>query len=556
MAKKPARAKTPAAARPDDASAKALPGLLRSVLGSPRSEQAIKSQMLGLARKNLHVPDVVSALLESLPKVKDRETRDELLGLVGSIETSRFESVRSLHDTILEVLKTEKDRSLRSALLGRLQEGLHQDPRLADVFLSILAEPVLNDQERGAVVRAVESLPSVAEETAIAALERCRAGSADVQAAAVAIAVRCPSWSDRMVSALKPWLDVKVDRGLRLHILQKLSKAKALSIGYLEPLRLILKQDPDSGARAAALDLLSALKPWNEEVLEQLLWTASNDSQPSLRKRAIELQGEMPQLSDLQLESMARRLSSDRAAGVRVGVLGVLKNHARLPEVRTAAAEAFASNPGVFEDAEFEALVDLLAPYAGRDEKIRALLLKAAESMPKAAQRKRLLELVLPKVKVETAVPSLLRLFRRERDAAIRSTLFGLVRPLSVARHPDLVKLYGEELVEPSSPFRSECATALASAAETHEGAVGFLEDVLANDTDRELVRTCLDGYLKPKVAKSFDVLAGVIRNEAMDTSARQRCLDEVLKLDLSDGQREELEAILSGLKPNTLRVK
>ncbi len=556
--KKPATkppAKTPAARHPDAAQAKALPGLLRSVLQSPRSEAAVKSQLLGLAAENLHVPEVVSVLLESLPAVKDRETRDALLGLLGRLETSRFESVAALHDAFLGVLRGEKDRQLRAALLSRLQEGLHQDPRLAGIFLSILSEPILNDAERRAAAAAVASLPSVDEATVVEALGRGRQAAADVQETIVGLAERLPSWSEKVVQALRPWLDVKVDRALRLRILNKLAAAKALSNAYVPLLGDLLRQDPDAGARGAALDLVARIRPWDEEVLALLLWTSGHDASPALRKRALALQGEGPELSELQLESMARRLSSDRSAGVRVGVLAILKDHARVASVRAAAAEAFASNPGAFDDEEFGALVDFLAPYAGRDAKIRDLLFKAAESLPRAPQRNRVLGLVLPKIKPEQVVAPLVRLFAKERDASIRATLFGLLRPLSIARHPELVEPYCAELVEPSSPFRLEVAGVLSAAAESHDEVPPALEDVLANDTDRELLRTCLDGYLRPKVEKSFDVLLGLVRNEGVDTGSRQRCLEEVLKLDLSAAQRGELERALSGLKPDTLRL-
>jgi len=547
--------KTPAAKNPGAAEAKSLPALLRSVLGSPQSEQVIKHQMLDLARKNLHIPEVVAVLLESLPKTRDKETRDALLGLIGSIETSRFASLEALHDAFLEVFRNEKERSVRTALMARLREGIHQDERLAGFFLGILAEPVLNDEERRAAVAAVAGLASVTEKTAITALESCRNGDASIQETAVALAERCPTWGEGLVAALQPYLDIKRDRSLRLRVLNRLAGAKALTPAYLPLLRQTLRNDPDEGARGAALETLRSIKPWDGGVLELLLWTAAQDASAGLRSRAVALQAEGPELSDAQVAALARQLGSDRSAGVRVGILTVLKNHARVAEVRAAAAEAFASNPSVFDDTEFGALADLLAPYAARDEKIRGTLLKAAESVPRAGQRNAILRMVLPKVKAEAVIEPLVRLFKKERDAEIRETLFDLVKPLSVARHPELVELFAAELVEPSSAFRLACAGILSAAAELHDAIPPALEDVLSNDSDRELLRTCLDGYLKPKVEKSFEVLLGLVRNEGVDTGSRQRCLDEILKLEISDGQRGELAEALSGLKPNTLRT-
>jgi hypothetical protein len=301
--------------------------------------------------------------------------------------------------------------------------------------------------------------------------------------------------------------------------------------------------------------LLRSLKPWDEQLLEQLLWTSANDADIDLRAAAAKLQAEGQELTDEQLLRLAGRLAADRSVGVRVAILAVLKDRMRVAEVRAAVADAFADNPAVFDDAEFEALTAMLAPYVSRDEAIRDSLLKAAQSLPRAAQRNRLLQLILPKLKPELIAGRLAALFNKERDAGIRQSLFDLIKPLSVARHPELVALYCDELVEPSSPFRQACAGILAAAAETHPAIPPALEDVLRNDQDRELLRTCLDGYLKPSVPQSFDVLLSVVGNEAADATSRQRCLDQLLKLPIAPQQQEQLTQLLAGLKPNILRM-
>ena len=118
---------------------------------------------------------------------------------------------------------------MRTALMNRLAEGIHQDERLAGFFLGILGEKILNDQERQAAVGAVAGLASISEETAVLALERCRGGDAAIQATAVSVAERCADWGDALVKALAPYLDVKRERSLRLRILERLAKARKLT---------------------------------------------------------------------------------------------------------------------------------------------------------------------------------------------------------------------------------------------------------------------------------------------------------------------------------------
>ena len=98
----------------------ALPALIKKVLGSPHSEQAIKAQIIQLASQNLHVPEVTTALLEVLPLTRDKETRDRLLGFLSSLNTSRFADTSALFNALLDVYKQEQDRDVRIRLLHRL----------------------------------------------------------------------------------------------------------------------------------------------------------------------------------------------------------------------------------------------------------------------------------------------------------------------------------------------------------------------------------------------------------------------------------------------------
>jgi hypothetical protein len=530
--------------------------LIQSVLQSPHSELVMRRQILELARANLASAGVLAALLESLPSVKDRETRGELMALLATVDTSRFANLPSVHDALMAAFEGETERATRCALLERLALGVHQDARLAAFLIEVLARPGLSDPEREVITRAVARLPAIDEATTALALDRARGGSVAAQASALGVAEHCPVWGERVVAALAPYLEPSFDRTIRLRILKRLTEAKVLTTACFPPLQQMLQNDPDAKARAAALDLLRAIQPWSEDVLEQLLWTASRDADATLRARAVTLQREAPQLSDAQIAALAARLASDRSAGVRIAMIQALKPYARANDVRAAAARAFASHASAFDDAELMALLELLSPYAGRDAVVRQALLGAFTTIASAAQRARLLEVVLPRLRTDEVVPELARLFERERDATVRTTLFALLRPLSITKHPELVTAYVAELVEPGSSFRAECAAILAAAAELHPAIPPALEDVLLHDRDRDLVRTCLEGYLRPRVPRRFEPLLAVVENEACDTSSRQRALDELMRMPLAKEQERRVVDVVAGLKSSALEMR
>ncbi|MBC9934956.1 HEAT repeat domain-containing protein [Chitinophaga qingshengii] len=533
----------------------ALPGLIRKVLGSPHSEQVIKAQIIQMASQNLHVPEVTTALLEVLPLTKDKETRDQLLRFLSALNTSRFADTAPLFQALLDVYKQEKDRDTRTALLYRLQDSIHQDPRLAVFFVELSGQETLSEQERIAVQDTLSSLPAISEEVALSALLKNVNAPTILQLQAVEIAEKCPSWSAQMVAGLQPYLDVKNDRGIRFRILQRLAAARLLEAAYADVLIPVLRTDNDVDARHEALTALSRIKPWNEAILLQLLWSASHDGDASIRSQALQLQGEQPERTNEQLISMAGLLATDRSEGVRLTLLQQLKPMMRIAEIRNSVATAFAGNPGVFNDEEFNQLTDMLAPYAGRDEQISQLLLQSIKDLPSTAQRQKVLQLLIGKISLEKMLDPVVQLFTREHNETLREVLFNQIKALSVSRHPQLVDVFCAELTEPGSPFRVTCAGILANAAELYPQIPPALEDVLLYDNDRELVRLALDGYLRPGVEKKFDILINVVKNELADTGSRQKALDAVLKLSLDEQQQETLANALSGLKPGTLKT-
>ena len=375
----------------------ALPGLIRKVLGSPHSEQVIKAQIIQLASQNLHVPEVTTALLEVLPLTKDKETRDHLLGFVSSLNTSRFPDTTVLFNALLDVYKQEQDREVRNSLLQRLQESIHQDARLAGFFIELSAQDSLSETERITVQETLNSLPVISPETALAVLAKNHNAPNILQLQAVQLAEKCPAWGPELVSALQPYLNVKTDRSIRFRILNKLAGARLLDASYSPLLIAVLLTDNDEETRSAAMEAITRIKPWNEDIITQLYHTAANDASANIRSKALQLQQEMPELSNEQLQAMATRLSADSSEGVRSTLLELLKPVMRLPQIRTEVAAAFAANPGVFSNEEFEQLTGMLAPYAGRDEAISGQLLQSLKSLPNTNQRKKLLELLIGK---------------------------------------------------------------------------------------------------------------------------------------------------------------
>ncbi|MFL5747701.1 MAG: hypothetical protein ACJ751_23695 [Niastella sp.] len=533
----------------------ALPGLIRKVLGSPHSEQVIKAQIIQLAAQNLHVPEVTTALLEVLPLTKDKETRDRLLGFLSSLNTSRFSDTTALFNALLDVYKQEQDRDVRNRLLQRLQESVHQDPRLAGFFIELSAQDSLSEPERMTVQQTLNSLPAISPETAQEVLAKNSNAPNILQLQAVQLAEKCPSWGPELVSALQPYLEVKTDRSIRFRILNKLAGARLLDASYSPLLIAVLRTDNDEQAREEALKAITRIKPWNEAIITQLYHSAANDAAAGIRSKALQLQQEMPELSNEQLQAMATRLSADNSEGVRSTLLELLKPVMRLQPIRAEVAATFAGNPGVFSNEEFEQLTGMLAPYAGRDEAISQQLLQSMKGLPNTSQRKKILELLTGKMNIEKLLDTVLQLFRNERNESLRELLFNQVKALSVARHPELVEVFCAELTEPGSPFRITCAGVLANAAEQYTQIVPALEDVLLYDNDRELVRLSLDGYLRPGVQKRFDVLLTVVKNEMTDVSSRQKALDAIVKLPPTEEETNRLADALAEIKPGTLKT-
>jgi hypothetical protein len=162
---------------------------------------------------------------------------------------------------------------------------------------------------------------------------------------------------------------------------------------------------------------------------------------------------------------------------------------------------------------------------------------------------------LLPHVRPDDMVESLAAALAREPQPELRGILFDRLKPLSVVKHPELVQAYGLELADPGSPFRLQCAVALAGVLDTYPEVTATFEDVLLYDQGRELIRTCLDGYLKPALSRRAEVLLAVVANEALDLTSRQDALNRIEPATLSVEDRERLDHLLASPAGRTLRL-
>lgn len=523
--------------------------LVTQVLASPTAEPAMRRQVLLLAQQNLHQPGMAEALVASVPSLRDSEVRKAVIGLISGLDTSRFSDLPGFHSALLEALAREEERDFRAALIGRLAEGIGQDARIAPALVALLAKPGLDDTEAEAVIAAIGRLPQVDEATALGALAAVRTRDAQQQEWAIHLASRRPELTPAVAEALAGFLEPRIPAPLRLGVLRRLHQARIIPASARPTLERILREDPDVAARGEALDLLILL-PRDPAIAALVAETAGRDADPALRARAA---GLLSEASGTPADS-ARRLASEPDPAVRASLLAALRAHVRDPAVRLAVAHAFSAAPVPPDGDEAGLFLDLLAPYASREAPLREALFTACRAAPRPQQRARILAAVVPKVRIADVADQLADLFASESDPEVRSTLFAQLKPLSVARHLRLVAAWCGELVEPSSPFRLDCAGALLAGVEESAEIQSAFAEILLRDTDRALVRTCLDGYLKPRVQRQAEPLLAVIEAQDLETGSRQRALDAVVKLTLTEAEQQRLAGILAGPGATTLK--
>jgi hypothetical protein len=200
-----------------------LARLILDSLADPRSELAVRRQIVSLAARNLHQPGVIEALVDGMRAARDSETRRELLELLCGLDSSRFEKLEGFHTALMQ-LAVEGDRSLRARALGRLSTAVNQDARVAPFFLDLLLAPDLSDDELGAALKALLTTPALSESAVLRALTAASRAPAVAQRVAVELAERLPRWSDALVEGLRPYLEDRVDPELRRRLLTRLAQ--------------------------------------------------------------------------------------------------------------------------------------------------------------------------------------------------------------------------------------------------------------------------------------------------------------------------------------------
>jgi hypothetical protein len=229
---------------------------------------------------------------------------------------------------------------------------------------------------------------------------------------------------------------------------------------------------------------------------------------------------------------------------------------------------SYAASPSAFDRPELECLLELLAPYATRDTALRYTLLDSLPRLRVAAHRQLLLENLLAHVRPDDMVESLATAPASEHQPQVRGVLFNRLKPLSVLQHPELIHAYCVELADPGSPFRLQCAKALAGAIDTSAEVLAAFEGVLLYEQDRELVRTCLDAYLRPltgplparkqrqqSLSRRFEVLLAVVANEVLDLISRQDALSHMDLKALSPDERSRLDGLLASQPERSLHL-
>jgi hypothetical protein len=521
--------------------------LLEQALSSPSTELAVRRQLLDLAGKNLHLPEVVQALVSALSAVNDSDARRSLIQFLLPLESNRFTDLPAFHSVLMKLLGSERERGMRVQLLERLAIGLHQDPQLAPLFLSMACDPRLSEPEKTVVTEALSNLPSLDERTLIAALANNTNAPAQVQALVLSLVEKSPSWSDELIAALPPYLESKVDRSLRASLFVALHEAHRLGAEYASLLCDILRNDGDAEMRAQSLELLAKIQPPHRDVYKQLLWTSRMDQEPNLRSRALALQRDYPDLPIEELRSMATELFKETSGETRIAILSALRAYMRDESVRRALAANFnIASIAQAERREFEDLRDLLLPYVARDAALRSAFLDVAEKEPQPSLRGALLEKLLPMLDIQENLAWVCGRFSRERNPDIRTVLFERIKALSVAKHPPLAEAFRSELLDPASPFRAQSAAALSSLVAKDAATREAFEDVLRHDRDRELIRVCIDGYLDGDAAVEFDLLMDIAGNEAFDLRSRKRVFAKLQAMALDDERRRRLEGLRS----------
>jgi len=518
-------------------------------LESKHTEQVIKLQMIELAQDNLYNKGIADALAKAFPLQDDLAVKQHLLDLLLAIDTSRLLKPKRFYKSLINVLATEKEQEIRTDILNKLASSINHSKHIMPFFAKLFTDKTLKDREFEIVLYAMSQATIVKPKTVIAVLQKAVKSTLDIQEMALDIAEKCPNWNNDIKQALKLYLTATSDKHIKSQIINRLQEAKLLDESFIPLLINIAATDQQEYVRSEALEILSKFTPLRHDIVMQLAKSSMHDASESIRQEALRLQKNILQLNTNAILKLLTHLNTETKSSVRIQVLGLLESYLKKSEVRDALLKTYTTTFETMESEELYTYLELLEPYMTRNKNITTAFLKNLSDLPKVNSRQAILQSLLEHGRITDILDKILTVFTLETNDTLRKEIFLKFKQLSLAKYPRLVTLFCQELQEPSSSFRIECATALEPNILQFKEITTAFEDVLLYDQDQELVRICLNGYFKPGVKKKFEPLLRVIENEFFDLSSRQKAVATLELIELSEQEKETLSDVLKNIK-------
>lgn len=518
-------------------------------LKSKHTEQVVKQQMITLAEENLHKDGMADALAAVLTLQDDTRIKKRILDLVLTINTSRLIKPESFYKSLISVLQTEKEEEIRTDILNKLANSINHNKHIIPSFLQLLSGEALKDIELEIVLYAISEMPVVTPKTATIVLQKAVKRTIHIQTLALNITENCPHWNNDIKQALQPYLTPTSDKNIRTRIIDRLQEAKLLDESFIPFLINIAATDQDKDVRWNTLDTLLKFKPLQSGIIIQLITSSITDASETIRQKALKLQKNVAQLNTEAILKLLAHLKIESKSEVRIQILKLLNNYLKQPEVREALLSTYTAHSEAMESEELNTYLKLLEPYMTRNKQITTTLLKDLSDLPKINNRKTILKSLLEHSRITDILDKILVIFETETNDKLRKEIFLKFKQLSLAKYPKLVSLFCRELQEPSSLFRLECATALEPNILQFKQITPAFEDVLLHDQDKELIRICLNGYFKAGINQKFEPLLTVIENELFDLSSRQKAIEILKSMELSDKEQKMLATNFERIK-------
>lgn len=530
--------------------------VVRDILCSASTEHAVRNQVLELANRNLHDPEVVQALVDSVDCGKDFETKREILRFLFTLQPVRFPDLSSFLGKLVAMLAIEKERTFRIELINRLISGMTHDPTVLPVLIDAAVQPLLNDDEAELLVEGLSKMPSLPIEALELLTEQNVNATFTVKSRILRLLKIVPLVTNRMTQALIAWLGSAVDVDSRTKVLRVLLQARKLDNKLNSILIDSLKNESSVEFRLLCLDILNKTQPWDAPTYAQVIATSGVDSSADVRMRAQALLNDQPEINSESRTALAERYFTEANPKVRAVLWERLKLFFRDEAFRNYIIQRVTETSlNALEENDFSDVVDTLFPYFRRSKEVKNSLMELAATSAQAGRRESVINKILPLIDFDSDLDWVAARFRKEPSASVKNKLFARIEPLSVIRFPVLVDVYVDEMLDPSSEFRLKCTAVLAPATESYiEKIVPALEEIILYDTQSELLRSALKGYFLPNVNQRFDVLLSVVKNDSLELSFRRQAVEKIQKQSaLTDVERNILDDVLRTLPNLTL---